>query len=138
MRLALVGAMIGAVTGCGSDSNDDQAGAEQALTVQLVAQNGSGQSGAATFTPIDDGRTRIVLELTNPPTEEQPAHVHSGSCDDLGDPVVALTNVVDGSSETEADTSLGELAQGNLVVHAHKSEVEYDVSVACAPVQREG
>lgn len=135
---AFVVVIVGAVAACGGSSNDEHAGDEDALTVELVEQNGSGQSGSATFTPIDEGRTRILLQLTNPPADEQPAHVHSGSCDALGDPVVALTNVVDGRSETEADTSLGELEQGELVVHAHKSEAEYDVSVACAPVQREG
>jgi len=113
-------------------------GAEEELTVQLTEQNGSGQSGAATFTALGGGRTRIVLDLGNPPRVPQPAHVHSGSCDDLGDPLVALTSLEDGRSETEAKTTLERLARGDLVIHAHKSAAEYDVSVACAPIEREG
>jgi hypothetical protein len=136
VTLALAWVLAGTVAGCGSGS-DDQAGGDAALTVELAEQNGSGQAGTATFTLRDGGGTRILLELTNPPLKPQPAHVHDGSCDDLGDPVVALANVVGGRSETDTDLSLDELEGDGLVIHAHKSESEYDVSVACAPVERE-
>jgi hypothetical protein len=135
--LVLLAAMVGAVVGCGGGSGED-VGAGEELTVRLAEQNGSGQPGTATFIPVDGDRTRIVLELTNPPGVPQPAHVHYGSCDDLGDPLVTLTSVEDGRSETEAEMSLERLAQGDLLIHAHKSDAEYDVSVACAPIGREG
>jgi Cu/Zn superoxide dismutase len=122
------------VAGCGGSSADESAGGAD-LTLQLAEQNSSGQGGTATFTSLDGGRTRIVLELTNPPNTPQPAHVHSGTCDDLGDPVVALASVEDGMSDTEVERSLEKLEQGDLVIHAHKSEAEYDVSVACAPIE---
>ena len=121
--------------GGGSDKGDSAAGT---VTVQLAEQNDSGQSGTATFTAIDGERTRIVLELTSPPDGSQPAHVHRGSCDDLGHPVISLTSVEDGTSGTEAEMSLERLRQGDLVIHAHKSEAEYDTSVACAPIEPEG
>jgi hypothetical protein len=135
----LVGVVLAAagligVAGCGGGSGGSAGMAE--LTLQLVEQNSSGQDGRATFTSLDGGRTRVVLELTNPPNVAQPAHLHSGTCDDLGDPVFALTSVEDGTSETEVESSLEELEQGDLVIHAHKSDAEYDVSVACAPVER--
>jgi hypothetical protein len=138
LRLGMAGllaaaALLGGV-GCGGD--DEDAGSGDELTLELTEQNGSAQEGTATFTPVGVARTRIVLELTNPPDVPQPAHVHSGSCDDLGDPVVALANVEDGRSETEADLSVDQLVEGDLVIHAHKSEAEFDVSVACAPVNR--
>ena len=139
LRMWMAGLLAAAVllggVGCGGDDGED-AGSGDELTLQLTEQNGSEQEGTATFTPIGTARTRIVLELTNPPDVPQPAHVHSGSCDDLGDPVVALANVEDGRSETEADMSVDQLVEGDLVIHAHKSEAEYDVSVACAPVNR--
>ncbi len=134
--VALVAVSLVAAAGCGGDDDGEGAG-EDRLTVDLVEQNDSGQSGTATFTTLDDGGTSIVLELTNPPPAPQPAHVHSGSCDDLGDPVVPLTAVEDGRSETETDMSLESLTQGELVIHAHKSDAEYDVSVACAPLAGE-
>jgi hypothetical protein len=127
--------LIAGVAGCGGGSGAESAdGAD--LSLQLPEQNSSGQDGTATFTSLDGGRTRVVLELTNPPDVPQPAHVHSGTCDDLGDPVVALTSVEDGTSETEVAMSLEKLEEGDLVIHAHKSEAEYDVSVACAPIER--
>jgi Cu/Zn superoxide dismutase len=131
--VVLAAAGLIGVAGCGGGSGDESAGAAD-LTLQLVEQNSSGQDGTATFTSLEGGRTRIVLELTNPPEVPQPAHVHSGTCDDLGDPVVALTSVEDGTSDTEVERSLEQLEQGDLVIHAHKSEAEYDVSVACAPI----
>jgi hypothetical protein len=128
-------ALIAGVAGCGSGSEGESAGAAE-LTLELIEQSSSGQDGTATFMPLGGGRTRIVLELTNPPDVPQPAHVHNGSCDDLGDPVVALTSVENGTSETDVEMSLDALEQGDLVIHAHKSEAEYDVSVACAPIER--
>jgi hypothetical protein len=125
--------LLGGV-GCGGDGDD--AGEGDELTLELAQQNGSEQEGTATFTPLGVGRTRIVMELTNPPDVSQPAHVHSGTCDDLGDPVIALSDVEEGRSETEASASLEQLVEDELVIHAHKSEAEFDVSVACAPIER--
>jgi hypothetical protein len=130
----LSAAVLAGVVGCGGDGEEASAGAD--VTLELAEQESSGQEGTATFTSLGGGRTRIVLELTNPTDIPQPAHVHDGSCDDLGDPVVALNDVRDGRSETEAEMSLERLQQGDLVIHAHKSDAEFDVSVACAPVVR--
>ena len=128
--MALVAAALVASVGCGGDetTGDDR------IVLELAEQNGSGQTGIATFERVGGDATRIVLELTNPPAAAQPAHVHFGTCDDLGDPLIPLTAVEDGSSETETATSLERLQEGDLVIHAHKSDAEYDVSVVCAPV----
>ena len=139
LRMGMAGVLAVAVllggVGCGGDDGDD-AGGDDELTLELAEQNGSEQEGTATFTPLGVGRTRIVMELTNPPDVSQPAHVHSGSCDDLGDPVIALSDVEDGRSETEAPVSIDQLVEDEVVIHAHKSEAEYDVSVACAPIEQ--
>ena len=138
LRMGMAGFLAAAVllggVGCGGDGDD--AGEGDELTLELAQQNGSEQEGTATFTPLGVGRTRIVMELTNPPDVSQPAHVHSGTCDDLGDPVIALSDVEEGRSETEASASLEQLVEDEIVIHAHKSEAEYDVSVACAPIER--
>jgi hypothetical protein len=44
--------------------------------------------------------------------------------------------VEEGRSETEAPVSLEQLVEDEVVIHAHKSEAEYDVSVACAPIEQ--
>ncbi len=135
VALALLG-----LAACGGDDDEDEAvvAGETALSLELTEQNGSGQSGTATLTPVGDERTKIVMELSNPPAVPQPAHVHPGPCDDLGDPVAALANVVRGRSETTVPLSFAELRRGDLVVHAHKSEREYSISVACAPIPEAG
>ena len=69
--------------GCGG-GDDEPGGGEaedEALTVELAAENGSGQSGTATLTPEGEEKTRIVVELSNPPADSQPAHVHPGPID---------------------------------------------------------
>lgn len=129
--LATVFALVLGLAACGGDGDS----AEPAtLELQLSEQNGSGQSGTAMLTEVERGRTRIVVELANPPQAPQPSHVHPGSCDDLGPPVAGLSNVVGGKAETVIDMSLDELRTGKLVVHAHKSAQEYDTSVACARI----
>jgi hypothetical protein len=135
VALALLG-----LAACGGDDDEDEAvvAGETALSLELTEQNGSGQSGTATLTPVGDERTKIVMELSNPPAVPQPAHVHPGPCDDLGDPVAALANVVRGRSETTVPLSFAELRRGDLVVHAHKSEREYSISVACEPIPEAG
>ena len=42
--------------------------------------------------------------------------------------------LLDGRSETIVPLSLAELQAGGLVVHAHKSDAEFEISVACAPI----
>jgi hypothetical protein len=135
VALALLG-----LAACGGGDDEDEAvvAGETALSLELTEQNGSGQSGTATLTPAGDERTKIVMELSNPPAVPQPAHVHPGPCDDLGDPVAALANVVRGRSETTVPLSFAELRRGDLVVHAHKSEREFSTSVACAPIPEAG
>jgi hypothetical protein len=132
--VAVVIALL-ALGACGGEDDEEEAASGgSALRLELGEQNGSGQAGTATLTAVGDERTRIVMELSNPPTVPQPAHVHPGPCDDLGDPVAGLTNVVGGRSETTVPLSFTELRRGDLVVHAHKSEKEYSISVACAPI----
>jgi hypothetical protein len=136
--VAVAIALLGLGACGGSDDEDEAGGADTALSLELMEQNGSGQSGTATLTPVGDERTKIVMELSNPPAVPQPAHVHPGPCDDLGDPVAALANLVRGRSETTVPLSFAELRRGDLVVHAHKSEREFPISVACAPIPEAG
>jgi hypothetical protein len=132
--IAVVIALLALGACGGEDDEEETASGDSALRLELGEQNGSGQSGTATLTSVDDERTRIVMELSNPPSVPQPAHVHPGPCDDLGDPVAGLANVVRGRSETTVPLSFAELRRGDLVVHAHKSEKEFSISVACAPI----
>ena len=69
---------------------------------QQGEQNASGQSGTATPSPNDDGTVHVSLEISNPPAEAQPAHIHQGTCAELNPtPAFPLESVVNGTSETE-------------------------------------
>jgi hypothetical protein len=128
-----------ALPGCGGGEEDAAAGSDDdALTLTLAEQAGSGQSGTATLTADGDERTRVVVELSNPPGPAQPSHVHSGTCDDIGSVVQPLESVEGGNAESVVPMSLKELQRGGLIVHAHKSEAESKVSVACAEIPKEG
>jgi hypothetical protein len=126
-----------ALPGCGGGEEEAEAGSEDALTLTLAEQAGSGQSGTATLT-ADGDRTRVVVKLSNPPGPAQPSHVHSGTCDDIGAVVQPLESVEGGNAESVVPMSLKELQRGDLIVHAHKSEAESKVSVACAEIPKEG
>jgi hypothetical protein len=121
-----------AVTACGGADSDD--GAEGSVKLELAEENESGQSGTAVLSPVDGGRTRVVIDVDNAPDLPQPAHVHPGRCGNLGDPIAALESLVNGRSETIVPISLSDLQRGGLVVHAHKSEAEFEVSIACATI----
>jgi hypothetical protein len=129
--LALLVAM--ALAGCGGD-DEEATGSADGLTLTLGEQASSGQSGTATLTADGDARTRVVVELSNPPSVEQPSHVHSGTCDDIGAVVAPLESINDGRAESVVQMSLKELQRGDLIVHAHKSEAESKVSVACSEI----
>jgi len=105
------------------------------LTVQLLELNGSGQSGTVTLTDID-GDTTVVLTLSGAPTGvDQPAHIHFGSCSNLGSVKYPLSLVRNSRSQTELTDSMDEiLANLPFAINVHKSADEVNVYVACGDI----
>lgn len=99
----------------------------------LAAQNGSGEAGTVTLTPMPDNKTRVEVALVGAPTDvPQPAHVHPGSCSKLDPkPKYPLTSVVDGYSTTTLDVPIGQLIAGDFAVNVHKSANELPKYVSC-------
>jgi len=107
----------------------------RSLSLTLVEQNLSGQSGTANIFEVGD-KTKIELTLRNSPAGPQPAHVHTGSCAELGGVKYPLTSPVNGTSDTTLDVSYDELlAQLPLAINVHKSVPEASVYVACADIK---
>lgn len=139
--LALAAGTLG-VAGCGGDDEGaattpaaaTDTGGGEAVEVALGEENGSGQSGTATLEPASDGMTKVTIELSNPPADPQPAHIHSGACPDVGDVVHALNNVEGGTSETEVPATIEDLQAGDFAVNVHKSEAEAGVYIACGDI----
>lgn len=101
-------------------------------TISLKEQNGSGESGSAVLVE-KDGKVTVTLDMTGTPLDvPQPAHIHSGSCPDVGAVAYPLTNVVNGKSETVLDTTFAKLdAKEPLAINVHKSVPESKVYVSC-------
>jgi len=105
----------------------------QSASITLGEQNDSGESGTMALTALSGNRTQVVLTLTGAPTTAQPAHIHTGSCANLGGIKYNLTNVVNGTSTTTINVALNTLltTQLPLAVNVHKSASEINTYVAC-------
>lgn len=130
-----VAALALLVVACGGDEEGEPTGAAEAVTIDLAEESDSGQTGEATLTPTGEGQTAVTVELTNPPDNPQPVHIHPGTCDNLDPaPQFPLDDLVDGTSETTVDVSLEELQSGEFAINAHKSAEEIEVYVACGNI----
>ena len=141
-RWLLLGALlllsVLSLAACGGNSNSDSEAAVAAaassdeVIVELADENGSGESGTATLTATGD-QTRVVLELQNPTTDSQPAHIHEGSCGPAlnPQPLHGLLNVMQGRSETIVNVPLSELTAGGHAINVHQSNANLDKYVAC-------
>jgi Cu/Zn superoxide dismutase len=142
--LVLLAALALGAAGCGGD--DDEGNGEAAapattaaeeaesVTVDLGEQNGSGESGTATLTS-DGEQTVVVIELTGAPADTpQPAHIHNGTCAEIGDVVHPLTNVEGGASETTVAAPLADLQAAAFAINVHESEEAIQNYVACGEI----
>jgi hypothetical protein len=122
----------GAGGAAGAPSAPNGAASGDEVMIDLAEQNGSGESGTATLTAMGD-QTRVVLELRNPTTDSQPAHIHEGSCGPALDPepLHGLLNAMQGRSETVVNVPLSELTAGGLAINVHQSNAELETWVAC-------
>jgi hypothetical protein len=125
--------------GCGGESGDEGlAAGDGSVTVQLAAQNGSGESGTATLT-AEGEMTRVEVDVSNGTSAPQPAHIHEGSCADLDPtPKYPLQNVVDGMSTSTVDASLDKLKSEAYAINVHKSESDLQTYVSCGDIGGSG
>jgi len=111
-----------------SETNND-------LVFNFSAQNNSGLSGTATLSG-GDGKVKVTLKLTSSLlgllSTAQPAHIHLGSCPNVGAVKYPLNSVVNGKSETTLNVSLAQLkTELPLAINVHKSAAEINVYTAC-------
>lgn len=109
---------------------------QRTITVQLDSQGGSGRTGTAVLAEID-GKVKVVVSLSGPSGGVlRPAHIHSGSCPDVGAVKYPLTSLAEGASQTNLDVSLDELAaQAPLAINIHKSSEEPSIYLACGDIK---
>jgi hypothetical protein len=110
--------------------------AATSITVPLATQNNSGVSGTATLTEMGN-QTQVVIHVTGEPSGgSEPAHIHVGTCTNLGAVKYPLANVVNGTSTTVVNASLPSLMTGNFAINLHKSAAQIQVYVACGDIPR--
>jgi Cu/Zn superoxide dismutase len=160
LALLLVVALLGA--GCGGDDANDaveeastvltdteaaestvesvltlaEATLDEALTLDLEEQNGSGITGTVELSPTSDGTVEVEIELEGSEGGPHPAHIHRGSCADLDpEPAFPLEDVVDGRSDTSVDVDIADLTLDEYAVNVHESPENASVYVACTDVR---
>jgi hypothetical protein len=110
----------------------------QTITIQLSAENNSGQNGTATLTDIGGGKTRVDVSVTpGVAGVSQPIHIHDGVCSlgsDLKGVKYPLTNVVDGKSSTEVNATIASLLSTPTAINVHRSAQEVAVYVSCGNI----
>ena len=110
------------------------------VTITIMQQNQSGESGTATLTPLEGNKTKVEISLESGPKDvAQPAHIHDGGCASLDPkPKHGLENVVNGKSTTVVPASLQELADAKTAINVHKSTEDVKTYVACGDIRAEG
>ena len=103
---------------------------------------------AALTLVVPAGRAQTPVSEADTGAESHPAHIHSGSCDQLGDVVVPLNDVTYPAGEhvgaesahavktsiNVVDMPLQELIDGDYAINVHKSADEIDVYIACGDI----
>jgi len=101
------------------------------LTIPLIAQNNSGESGTALLKE-KDGKVTVSLALSGAPNVIQPAHIHMGGCANLNGIKYPLSFPVNGVSETLLDVTLAQLkSEFPLAINVHASTADASTYVAC-------
>lgn len=104
--------------------------------ISLEAENDSNQMGTAKLKDVN-GKLEVSVELTGVPAEaSEPAHIHMGTCEALGEvkyPLSAIT--ADGITVTTLENvKLADILNGEYAISVHKSETELDARVACGNI----
>jgi hypothetical protein len=108
------------------------------IAVSLGAQNNSNETGAAILMDLGNGKTRVILKMNNASSNAQPAHIHSGSCPNVGAIRYPLNAVVNGVSDSTINASISQLMnQLPLAINVHKSSSEMNISFSCGNIGRQ-
>lgn len=107
------------------------------ITVDLKAQNGSGETGTATLAQEGDDIV-VTVSMKNPTSPTQPIHIHPGTCANLNPkPQYPLKNLSDGSSTTTlSNLKLSALETGGFAINVHDSPTDIGKYVACGDIPK--
>lgn len=109
---------------------------QEPVVFGLDEQNGSGVSGQATL--IQQGtELRVEITLEGSPFGSHPAHIHVGTCANIGAVAFPLDPVVNGTSVTRlTDAFLAELQGDDHAINLHASAERIDEYIACGDIPK--
>jgi Cu/Zn superoxide dismutase len=151
IALGVTGALALAAAGCGGNDNggsssggggsskSSSGGATQAkaLTLNLSAVKGSGETAKATLTPVGN-KTRVTINAQGLTANDQASHIHTQTCANPNpQPAYPLNNVKNGKASTLINVPLTKLEAGQFYVNIHKSAKDFTV-VSCADIPNSG
>ena len=98
------------------------------VTYQLVERSDSGVSGSATIQELDDGTSRLTIDLSGTPSDGMhPSHIHMNTAAEGGDIIVSL-NEVDGSTGM-SETIISQDDNGNMVTYQDLLNIDGYINV---------
>ncbi len=113
------------------DSADNQV----ANVYRLNQVGDSGESGFVFLSELG-GKAEVFVNVAGTEINNQPVHIYSGNCDDLGDISSELSSLNSGISKTILPRTLSEISQQDLAVVVHKSTEDANTLVACGNLKQ--
>jgi hypothetical protein len=114
--------------------------AQQTITLVSHEENNSGETGFFSIVPNGNGITVRLSVVGEPAGGNQPAHIHTGTCANLGGVYKPLKNVVDGQSVTDiSGLTIDDLERGTYAINVHKGPGPLiSTYVTCADLSNTG
>ena len=134
-RTGLTREQINAVIEFDIEDEDEENKTIDKITVELTEENDSGESGKARLVE-ENNQVTVTISIDDSPEDvSQPAHIHLGSCPEVGGVKYPLTNILNGESITTVDVTLDQLkSELPLAINIHKSVDEASVYVSCGNI----
>lgn len=115
-RLLAVLVVSVTIAGCSLDEDKpESAVAGSQFITELIRLGGDDPYGRVGLSAVGN-KTRVVVEVSEPPRDQREAEIDSGNCDVLGTTVYALQPLRDGLSTTVVDIRLDALRRMGYTV----------------------
>ncbi|MEX0761475.1 MAG: hypothetical protein WD333_03435 [Dehalococcoidia bacterium] len=130
---ATVGTIVDAATPTPTAVVTQDASGLTSIDIHLSEPTGEYQTGRLVIK--DEGESiRLIVDVSPPQPNAQPIHIHQGSCENVGDVLDVLQDVVNGHSETVVVRDLADITDGDHVVNIHLSASAFATYTACGDI----
>jgi hypothetical protein len=143
LRLLLGLVVVGLATACGGGDDDGGSGGgggggggadAGVVNVTLAEQGGSGKSGKAQLFS-GAASTDVTIEITGS-SENDPIHVHSGTCDAPGEEIVHDVGFTTASlGHGQIFVTIDQVATGEYVLDIHDAQTDKVIMCGAIPEQ---